>query len=149
MNRWLGVDYGTKYVGTAVGDESVSMALPLKTVSAQPDADLLDTLHKLAAEQGAGGFVVGLPINMNGSEGGAAKACREFGARLHNHTGLPVEFGDERLSSWEAEGMLIEGGLKPSERKDRVHAVAAKLILEAFFTARKAPDEAGSDPPGE
>jgi putative Holliday junction resolvase len=109
----------------------------------------LTELKKLGAEESLEGFVVGLPVHMDGSESRASKACREFGAMLAAHTGLPVEYGDERLSSWEAEGMLIEGGMKPSERKQRVHAVAAKLILEAFFTARKARHEAGSGPSGE
>ena len=147
MARWIGVDFGSKYVGVAVGDDSIAM--PVNSLDAKPEEALLDALVIMAADQGAVGFVVGLPINMDGSEGGAAKLCREFGKRLHEHTQLPVEFGDERLSSWEAEGMLIDGGMKPSERKQRVHAVAAKLILEAFFTARKAPDEAGSEPSGE
>ncbi|MBZ0137810.1 MAG: Holliday junction resolvase RuvX [Planctomycetes bacterium] len=147
MPRWIGVDFGSKYVGVAVGDEDISM--PLTTVAAQPDDALLVALGKIAAEQGADAFVVGLPINMDGSEGGAAKLCRDFGERLRQHTKLPVEFADERLSSWEAEGMLIGGGMKPSERKQRVHAVAAKLILEAFFTARKAPDERASGASGE
>lgn len=147
MPRWIGVDFGSKYVGVAVGDENIAM--PVNTMAAQPDDVLLAALKKMAVEQGAIGFVVGLPINMDGSEGGAAKLCRDFGKRLHEYAQLPVEFGDERLSSWEAEGMLIDGGMKPSERKQRVHAVAAKLILEAFFTARKAPGEAGSQPTGE
>ncbi|MCG3185270.1 MAG: putative pre-16S rRNA nuclease [Planctomycetes bacterium] len=147
MARWLGVDFGSKYVGVAVGDEAIAM--PLKVLDAKPDEKLLSALKKLAASEEAAGFVVGLPVNMDGSEGKAAKLCREFGARLAAHSKLPVEYADERLSSWEAEGMLIEGGLKPSERKQRVHAVAAKLILEAFFNARKAANEAGSEPSGE
>lgn len=147
MPRWIGVDYGSKYVGVAVGDADISM--PLTTLDAKPDEGLLAALKQVAVEQGAQAFVVGLPINMDGSEGPAAKGCREFARRLHEHSQLPVEFGDERLSSWEAEGMLIDGGMKPSERKQRVHAVAAKLILEAFFTARKRANEAGSEPSGE
>lgn len=147
MSRWLGVDFGSKYVGVAVGDEAIAM--PLKVLDARPDEKLLSSLKKLAASEDVAGFVVGLPVNMDGSEGKAAKLCREFGARLAAHSQLPVEYADERLSSWEAEGMLIEGGLKPSERKQRVHAVAAKLILEAFFSARKAANEAGSGPSGE
>ncbi|MCZ7606063.1 MAG: Holliday junction resolvase RuvX [Planctomycetota bacterium] len=147
MSRWLGVDFGSKYVGVAVGDEAIAM--PLKVLDARPDEKLLSSLKKLAASEDVAGIVVGLPVNMDGSEGKAAKLCREFGARLAAHSQLPVEYADERLSSWEAEGMLIEGGLKPSERKQRVHAVAAKLILEAFFSARKAANEAGSGPSGE
>ena len=147
--RWLGVDFGSKYVGLAIGDDSVSIVMPLKTISAQPDETLLTDLSKLAKAEGIVGFVVGVPINMDGSEGKSARLCREFGSRLAEHSKLAVEYADERLSSWEAEGMLIEGGMKPSERKQRVHAVAAKLILEAFFTARKAADEAGSGGSGE
>ncbi len=147
MSRWLGVDFGSKYVGVAVGDEAIAM--PLKVLDARPDEKLLSSLKKLAASEDVAGIVVGLPVNMDGSEGKAAKLCREFGARLAAHSQLPVEYADERLSGWEAEGMLIEGGLKPSERKQRVHAVAAKLILEAFFSARKAANEAGSGPSGE
>jgi putative Holliday junction resolvase len=147
MARWLGIDFGSKYIGVAVGDESISV--PLKTLDAKPEEALLKELAKLAREEPATGFVVGLPIHMNGSEGKAAKACRDFAKRLAEASKLPVEFADERLSSWDAEGMLIEAGLKPSERKQRVHALAAKLILEAFFNARKAPNEAGSGDDGE
>ena len=115
--RWLGVDFGSKYVGLAVGDDSVSIVMPLKTVAAQPDESLLNELAKLAKDEGIVGFVVGVPINMDGSEGKSAKLCRDFGLRLAAHARLPVEYADERLSSWEAEGMLIDGGMKPSERK--------------------------------
>jgi putative Holliday junction resolvase len=145
--RWLGIDFGSKYIGLALGDDSIAM--PLKVLPAKPDDALLKELTKLAKAEAITGFVVGLPINMNGSEGSSAKACRDFGKRLAEASKLPVEFGDERLSSWEAEGMLIEGGMKPSERKQRVHAVAAKLILEAFFAARRGPNEAVSGDDGE
>lgn len=145
--RWIGVDFGSKYVGVAVGDEAMTM--PLKTIAARPDQSLLVALKKLAVSELACGFVVGLPINMDGSEGGAVKLCRDFGTRLAEFTNLPVEYSDERLSSWEAEGMLIDGGMKPSERKQRVHALAAKLILDAFFTARKPTDTGPSGVDGE
>jgi putative Holliday junction resolvase len=135
MKRWIGIDFGTKYIGVAIGGED--MSFPLKTLDARPEGKLLDALKRLATQEGAAGFVIGLPINMNGSEGPAAKACRDFAARLAKHTDLPCELFDERLSSWEAEGKLIEGGLKPSERKQRVHAVAAQTILEGFFKSRK------------
>lgn len=139
--RWLGVDYGSKYVGLAIGETGLSMAMPLKTIPAKPDDQLLDTLQELARRESITGFVVGLPINMNDTEGPAAKICREFAKRLHKKSGLPVELADERLSSFEAEARLIDGGLKPSERKDRVHAVAATLILEHFLARLKAGQE--------
>lgn len=135
MQRWIGVDFGSKYIGVAIGD--ASMCFPLKVLDAKPEAKLLDALHKLARDEGAAGFVVGLPVNMDGSEGLAARLCREFAQRLAAHGKLPAELFDERLSSWDAEGKLIDGGLKPSQRKQRVHAVAAQMILEGFFKARE------------
>lgn len=129
--RWIGVDPGTKYVGIAIS--AGNMAMPVNVLPATPHAKLLDELKKLAAREAATGFVVGLPLNMDGSEGPAAKQARAFAAELAGHTGLPVELVDERLSSFEAEGRLIDGGMKPSERKMRVHAVAAQLLLEAYL----------------
>ncbi len=135
MERWIGIDFGSKYIGVAISGEG--MAFPLKTLDARPENKLLDALRRLARDEGADGFVVGLPIHMNGSEGHAAKLCRDFAGRLAAHTGLPAELFDERLSSWEAEGKLIEGGMKPSERKQHVHAVAAQMILEGFLKGRR------------
>jgi putative holliday junction resolvase len=135
MERWIGIDFGSKYIGVAIGGGG--MAFPLKTMDAKPEQKLLDALRKLAKDEGAVGFVVGLPINMNETEGRAAKLCRDFAQRLGKHTGLTTELFDERLSSWDAEGKLIEGGLKPSERKQRIHAVAAQMILEGFLKARR------------
>ncbi|MBK8208397.1 MAG: Holliday junction resolvase RuvX [Planctomycetes bacterium] len=146
MARWIGVDFGSKFIGVAIGDES--MCFPLKTLDAKPEGKLLDALKKLATDEGASGFVVGLPIHMHGEEGSAAKLCRAFAGRLAAHTQFPAELFDERLSSWEAEGKLIEGGLKPHERKQRVHAVAAQMILEGFFKSRKAHENGPLQPDG-
>lgn len=132
---WIGVDPGTRYVGIAVGDAASGVAAPLRTLDASPEAALLKQLLRIATDHGAQGFVVGLPLNMDGSESAGCKSARAFAARLAEASGLPVELVDERLSSFEAEGRLIDGGLKPSERKMRVHAVSAALLLEVFFKA--------------
>lgn len=131
---WIGVDPGTRYVGVAVGDAASKVAAPLKVLDAKPEPALMRALLKIASEHGARGFVVGLPLNMDGSESAGCKSARAFGTKLAETAKLPVELVDERLSSFEAEGRLIEGGLKPSERKMRVHAVSAALLLEAFFS---------------
>jgi putative Holliday junction resolvase len=131
--RWIGVDSGTRWVGVAVGDAASKMAMPLKTLESKNDAALFKALARVASENGARGFVVGLPLNMDGSEGPACKLARAFAAKLAAAAKLPVEFVDERLTSFDAEGKLIEAGLKPSERKQRVHAVSAALILQAYF----------------
>jgi putative Holliday junction resolvase len=137
---WLGVDFGSKWVGVAVSAPGTTMTFPLDTLDAKPEERLLEGLLKLANSHRAIGFVVGLPFNMDGSEGPAAKLCRDFAKRLAEYSKLPAELHDERLSSWEAEGRLIEGGLKPSERKKQVHSVSAKVILEAFVKHRTSED---------
>lgn len=136
--RWLGVDFGSKHVGLAIGETGLSMAMPLKTIPAQPEDELFRSLAEIAKTESLAGIVVGLPLNMDGTEGHAARICREFARKLADRVDLPVKLSDERLSSWDAEGQLIEAGLKPSERKDRVHAVAAKIILEHFLARLKA-----------
>ncbi len=138
IGRWIGVDYGRKHVGIAICDEYGMFAHPVGTFDAQPLDKLLARLGKLATEEGAQGFVVGLPLNMDGSEGPAAKINRRFAEALEHAALRPVELFDERLSSWEAEGMLIQAGLSPSKRRKRIHAVAAQIILSAFVERRKA-----------
>lgn len=133
------MDPGTRYVGVAVGDSASKVAAPLKVLDAKPEAALLRALVKIAADHAARGFVVGLPLNMDGSESAGCKSARAFAAKLAECAKLPVELADERLSSFEAEGRLMEGGLKPSERKMRVHAVSAALLLEVFFQGPGAP----------
>ncbi|MEE9312967.1 MAG: Holliday junction resolvase RuvX [Planctomycetota bacterium] len=133
---WLGVDFGSKWVGVAVSASGTTMTFPLDTIDAKPEIKLLEGLLKLAKSHSAVGFVVGLPINMNGSEGPAAKLCRDFAKRLGDFSEMPAELFDERLSSWDAEGMLIEGGMKPHDRKKQIHAVSAKVILDGFIQAQ-------------
>lgn len=133
--RWIGVDSGTRWIGVAVGDAQSRMAIPLTTLESKPEAMMFKALARVAKDHGARGFVVGLPLNMDGSEGPACKLARAFAAKLAAAAKLPVEFVDERLTSHDAEGKLIEAGLKPSERKQRVHAVSAALILQAYLGA--------------
>jgi len=133
--RWIGVDFGTRFVGVAVGDAASHIATPLKTLESKPEPALFKALSRIAREHGARGLIVGLPLNMDGSEGAACKSARAFAAKLAAAAKLPVEFVDERLTSFDAEGKLIEAGFKPSERKQRVHAISASLILQAYFSS--------------
>lgn len=137
---WIGVDPGTRYIGVAVGDAGTKLASPLRTLPATPEEALFRALVRIGKENGARGFVVGLPIHMNGTEGKGCQDARAFAAKLAQRSKLPVELADERLSSFEAEGRLIEGGLSPSQRKDRVHAVSAALLLETFFGSGRVPE---------
>ena len=135
--RLIGVDVGTVRVGLAVCDADRRMASPLETYtrkSAEKDANFFTHLVR---QESAVGFVVGLAINMNGTEGPKAKECREYGAWLTAITGLPVAFHDERCTTAAAEDMLWAAGLSHKKRKERRDKLAATLILQAYLDASR------------
>lgn len=133
----LGVDPGSKRVGLAVAG-LLGIVHPIGFADAQPRERLLADIGAQARERDCVGIVVGLPINMDGSEGPAAKAARELGAEIALATGLPVDYCDERLSSFEAEQKVGELGLTRKKRKARVDAVAAAGILQGYLDERAA-----------
>lgn len=149
IGRWMGIDYGSKYVGVAICDELGMFAHPFVTLHAKPREKLLASLLEIAGEEDIVGYVVGLPLNMNGTSGRAVQLVREFADDLKLATPRPVELVDERLSSWEAEGKLIDAGMKPGKRKEKVHEAAAQIILRTFLDRRKAAQQAASRPAAE
>lgn len=133
----LGVDLGHARTGLAVCDRGELLASPL-TVIAQRDPDkLAHTIVMEAERAGAELLAVGLPRNMDGSEGDSAKFAREMGARLEELSGLPVEFVDERGTTITAYGYLNETNTRGKKRKAVVDAVAATVILEDYLRYRK------------
>ncbi len=134
--RVLCVDLGDVRTGLAAGDDIVGLVQPL-SVLVERNADLrLEKIAKAIDEHGADLMVVGLPINMDDTEGPRAIAARAFGAALAERTGLPVEFHDERLSSFEADDSLKGSGLTRKGKKKIQDAVAAATILQDWFNAR-------------
>lgn len=134
--RVLCVDLGDVRTGLAAGDDIVGLVQPL-SVLVERNANLrLDKIVKAIDEHGADLMVVGLPINMDDTEGPRAIAARAFGAALAERTGLPVEFHDERLSSFEADDSLKGSGLTRKGKKKIQDAVAAATILRDWFNAR-------------
>ena len=134
MGRVIGVDHGRRRVGLAVGDDETGMAFPRTVVRAR---DAVRSIARLAAEEGTSRIVVGLPRNLDGTEGPQAAAARAFGNELAA-IGLKVAFTDERLTSWEAEERA-----RASDRRAGANAIdsaAAALILEDYF-ARRRPEE--------
>ena len=97
--RYLAVDLGGKRTGLAVGDRSTLIATPLEVLEIPPGPRLIEAIRHTIAEHGPDAIVIGLPLNMDGSEGEASKQVRAFGSALAEATSLPVEFHDERLSS--------------------------------------------------
>jgi putative Holliday junction resolvase len=131
--RVLAVDPGSRRVGLALSDESRRLASPLRTLEAEPAETLAERLAAVAREVGAVELVVGLPRNLDGSSGDAARSARSLADQLKRSTRLPVSLIDERLSSVAAERQLIGQGVKREKRKGLVDQLAATLILESFL----------------
>lgn len=141
--RYLAIDLGDKRTGLAVGDAQTGSAMPLAVLEAPIDRrggeELLEALAKAIDEQiGTGGeLVVGLPVNMDGTEGPRAKGVRAFAGRIAERTGLAVHFQDERLSSASADWTMARSGLTRGQKKERRDALAAAEILRGFLAARR------------
>ena len=133
----LSVDYGDTRTGLAVCDKFEMLASPLGVIN-EKDADVLAQKVKLEAEnKKAEMIVVGLPKNMDGTEGFRAQACKDFADALAELTGLPVSMQDERLTTVSAHNILNETNTRGKKRKAVVDAVSAVLILEDFLNTRK------------
>lgn len=133
----LGVDLGSARTGVAVCDKTELLATPLEVIQERDRTRLAERLTALAAERKAEAFVLGLPRNMDGSEGGSAAAAREFGAALAEMSGLPVEFSDERGTTLTAHNLLNDVNARGKRRKAAVDAVAATLILQNYLDMRR------------
>ena len=133
----LGLDFGERRIGAAVSDELGITARPLAAIERTSRAEDVARIGELARRRKAKVIVVGLPLNMDGSEGPAARRARRFGAALRRELGLEVELWDERLSTAEAERALIESGERRARRREVRDGVAAALILQSYLDARR------------
>lgn len=134
-HRILALDAGGRRVGVAVSDELHMIASPVKTVDLRRGGweELLAIIERYDPEL----VIVGLPTGMSGREGPQAGAARRFADRIREATGREVSFHDERLTSFMAEQALIKSGRSPKQRKQRIDAVAAALILQSFLDANR------------
>jgi putative holliday junction resolvase len=137
MSTIIGLDHGARRIGVAVGDTETGMAFPRPAIHRRSLAVDLHEVEQLAWAEGAELIVVGLPLNMDGSEGDQAAAARSFGDGL-TENGLRVAYEDERLSSWEAGEQLRAGGRRsPSRESGELDSAAARLILQQYLDARR------------
>ena len=134
--RAAAIDLGKVRVGLAVADELGVMAHPRPYLDGRNPKRLLDALSAVAAEDGIGLFLVGLPRALGGSEGAPARRARKFAAELAARTGRRVELVDEWLSTKEARGRLRDQGLRERELRARVDSAAAAVILQSWLDAR-------------
>jgi putative Holliday junction resolvase len=131
MGKLLGLDHGDKRFGIALSDAGKVIATPRRVVEGV--AALWDAIGSLVEEEDIEAIVLGLPLNMDGSEGPRARKVIEFSRELEKRTGLHVYFWDERLSSFEAESALSEAGVYGRRRKSKVDMVAAQIILQGYL----------------
>ncbi len=131
--RIMGIDYGDVRTGLAVSDAMNILVGEAWTVNQWDTGALADEIVREAKARGVERFVLGLPKNMDGSEGARAEKCREFAALLAGKTDIPVVMWDERRSSVEAHAILHANGKKEKKHRGTVDAVAASLILEGYL----------------
>ena len=133
----MSVDFGDSRTGLAVCDSSERLCSPLGVIGEKSLVKTVDKIVAAARENAAAMIVVGLPRNMDGSEGVRAEKSREFKAMLERDSGLPVVLWDERRSSIEAHAILHAAGKKEKQHRKTVDAVAASLILEGYLGSLK------------
>jgi putative holliday junction resolvase len=128
--RLMGLDLGTKTIGLALSDLSRSVATPLETIRRTKFQGDANRLVALIAEHDIGGLVLGLPLNMNASEGPRAQATRAFARNLARLTDVPIAFWDERLTTVAAERVLIEADRSRKRRAELIDKMAATYLLQ-------------------
>ena len=129
----IGFDFGKKYIGVAVGQEITGSASPLGSIKANDGIPNWDDLARYLKEWQPDLIVVGLPLNMDGSEQQLTKDAKKFGNRISGRFGLQVEFQDERLTTADAKEQLFSRGGYKNLKKDHIDAESARLIIESFF----------------
>ncbi len=137
MNKIMAIDYGDARTGVAISDLLCSIVGSTCVVPSRNADKAIADIVKLAKDNMVGTIVVGLPRNMDGSEGPRAELCRAFGERLGEATGLPIRMWDERRTTVEAHNILSEHNYHGKKRKNTVDAVAASLILEGYLNSLK------------
>ncbi len=132
--RYLAIDYGMKRTGLAVCDSGETIASPYSVLQGQKD--LVQRIGRIVASENIEAIILGLPLNMDGSEGPQAKKVRAFARQLESQIHVPIHFQDERLSSFGAEQKLEGIGLSKGKQRQRLDAIAAAEILQAFLEQR-------------
>ena len=136
MKRIMGIDYGDARTGVAVSDLLCSIIGTTAVIHSRNTEKTIAQICAMVKELDIGEIVVGLPKNMDGTEGARAELCRNFAQQLQEATGLPVRLWNERRTTVEANNILSQHNYHGKKRKDTVDAVAAYLILEGYLAFR-------------
>lgn len=131
--RLMGLDLGTKTIGIAVSDAGLSLASPRPVIKRKKFTLDVEQLNHIISTENVGAVVLGLPLNMDGSEGPRAQATRAFVRNLKGKIELPIAYWDERLSTVAAERSLLEQDLSRAKRAERIDSAAASFILQGVL----------------
>ncbi|MHC4416342.1 MAG: Holliday junction resolvase RuvX [Planctomycetota bacterium] len=131
--RFIAIDLGGKRTGLAVGDDQTGIVSPVASVPIAPGAALVRAILDAIDEHHPDAIVLGLPLNMDGTEGPQAKRVRVFGGQLGERTDRPIHYQDERLTSYAADQRMARSGRTRKEKKERRDALAAVEILRDFL----------------
>jgi len=134
--RILALDWGTVRVGAALSDGLGMIASPYDTFPAKPQVELVRKIRDVVEREEVQRIIVGLPVNMDGSEGKSSEQARAFASIVEQEMGIPVEMVDERLTSFEAERKLRDAGRKPSRDKSRIDRAAATILLQEYLDSK-------------
>lgn len=134
--RTLALDHGTKRIGVAISDELGIIAQPLEFIPAEPLEAFFQRLLAIISEKKVEEIVVGMPFNMDGSTGASAGRVQKFIAELQSKVSLPVHTCDERLTTCEAENLLISAGTRRKQRKQVIDKMAAAVLLQSYLDAK-------------
>ena len=134
--RIMAVDYGDARTGVAISDLLCTITGSTQVIHGRMQEKLIASLAQIVKDNEVGEIVIGLPRNMDGSEGPRAELCRQFAAKVEETTGLPVKLWDERWTTVEAHRILNDHNYHGKKRKNTVDAVAASLILEGYLAFR-------------
>ena len=131
--RYLAIDLGEKRTGLAAGDDVTGLISPLAVIEVRRGNALLDALLKEIEAHHPDEIVIGLPLNMDGTEGEGAKVVRQFAEALEARSGKPIHFQDERLTSYAADQQMAQSGRTHKQKKELRDALAAAEILRDFL----------------
>jgi len=134
--RSLGLDIGDKRIGVALSDPGGILASPLTIIDRRDDKTDIEAILEIISHNQVAKIIVGLPLSMNGRVGKQAERVKNFTRELCNHTDIPVEFRDERLSTVSARRMIREGKNRRAGKKPRYDAAAAAVILQGYLDER-------------
>lgn len=133
----MALDLGERRIGVALSDPMRMLASPLTTVRATPRARALAHIAELIAQYEVTELVVGLPLTLSGERGPQAQVVLAFVEELRQHIGVPLHLFDERLTTVEAERIMVEMGVKREQRREQIDQVAASIILRDFLGAHE------------